>query len=65
MNTTPAAPAASPTIYKAIIHPEPEGGYWAEVDNLPGCFTQGQTLDDVYRNLAEAIACHLNLHCTV
>ncbi len=49
------------TIYKAVIHPEIEGGYWAEVAGLPGCFTQGETLDEIYRNLTEAIACHLDL----
>lgn len=52
---------ASETIYKAIVHPEAEGGYWAEVASLPGCFTQGDTLDELYSNLKEAIACHLDL----
>lgn len=50
----------SPTTYRAVVHPEDEGGYWAEVPDLPGCFTQGDTLDEVYQNLAEAIACHLD-----
>jgi len=49
------------TIYKAVVHTEVEGGYWAEVAGLPGCFTQGETLDEIYRNLTEAIACHLDL----
>jgi predicted RNase H-like HicB family nuclease len=49
------------TIFKAVIHTEEEGGYWAEVPDLPGCFTQGSTLDEVYRNLTEAIACHLDI----
>lgn len=52
---------ASPTVYKAVVHPEEEGGYWAEVAGLPGCFTQGETLDELYHNLAEAIASHLDL----
>jgi len=47
--------------FKAVVHSEPEGGYWAEVPELPGCFTQGDTLDEIYRNLPEAIACHLDL----
>lgn len=47
--------------FKAVVHTEAEGGYWAEVPELPGCFTQGDTLDEVYHNLAEAIACHLDL----
>ena len=47
--------------FKAVVHTEAEGGYWAEVPELPGCFTQGDTLDEVYHNLAEAIACHLDI----
>jgi predicted RNase H-like HicB family nuclease len=44
-----------------VVHPASEGGYWAEVPALPGCFTQGDTLDEIYRNLAEAIACHIDM----
>ncbi|NJL90048.1 MAG: type II toxin-antitoxin system HicB family antitoxin [Coleofasciculaceae cyanobacterium SM2_1_6] len=40
---------------KAIIHPAEEGGYWAEVPALPGCFTQGETKEEVIANLQEAI----------
>lgn len=40
---------------KAIVHPAEEGGYWAEVPSLPGCFTQADTLDDLKVRLAEAI----------
>ena len=48
-------------MFKAVVHAEEGGGYWAEVPELPGCLTQGDTLDDVYHNLTEAIACHLDL----
>lgn len=47
--------------FRAVVHTEPDGGYWAEVPEVPGCFTQGETLDEIYHNLAEAIACHLDL----
>ena len=40
---------------KAIIHEAEEGGYWAEVPALPGCVTQGETVEDVTLNLREAI----------
>jgi predicted RNase H-like HicB family nuclease len=40
---------------KAIIHEAEEGGYWAEVPALPGCFTQGETLQELEANLHEAI----------
>ena len=40
---------------KAIIHKAEEGGYWAEVPALPGCMTQGETVEEVTRNLREAV----------
>jgi len=44
---------------KAIIHEAEEGGYWAEVPELPGCFTQGETLEEVKANVVEAAQCWL------
>jgi predicted RNase H-like HicB family nuclease len=41
---------------KAIVHEAEEGGYWAEVPALPGCVTQGESLEEVTSNLREAIA---------
>ena len=41
---------------KAIIHEAEEGGYWAEVPALPGCVTQGDSMEEVTANLREAIA---------
>jgi predicted RNase H-like HicB family nuclease len=40
---------------RAIIHKAEEGGYWAEVPALPGCVTQGETMDEVRTNLKEAV----------
>lgn len=40
---------------KAIIHEAEEGGFWAEVPSLPGCSTQGETMDELTENLKEAI----------
>jgi len=42
-------------ILKAIVHPAEEGGFGAEVPALPGCLTQGETLDELQSNLREAI----------
>lgn len=39
---------------KAIVHEE-DGGFWAEVPALPGCATQGDTMDELLANLHEAI----------
>jgi len=39
----------------ALIYPEPEvGGYSAEIPSLQGCYTQGETLEEVRANLREA-----------
>lgn len=35
------------------------GGYWAEVPALPGCLTQGKTLDEVIEMAKDAIEGHL------
>lgn len=40
---------------RAIIHPAEEGGYWAEVPALPGCITEGDTIEEVVANLQDAI----------
>ncbi len=39
---------------KVIIHEE-DGGYWAEVPSMPGCFTQGDTHEELMFNIREAI----------
>jgi len=45
--------------YKVIIHEAEEGGYWAEVPSLPGCFSQGENFEEVKENIKEAIEVHL------
>jgi len=40
---------------KVIIHEAEEGGYWAEVPAIPGCATQGDTFDELLKNLYEAV----------
>ena len=40
---------------KVIVHEAEEGGYWAEVPAIPGCVSQGNSLEEVRRNIHEAI----------
>lgn len=40
---------------KVVIHEAREGGYWAEVPAIPGCATQGETFEELLKNLYEAI----------
>lgn len=42
--------------YAVVIHEDPEGGYWAEVPALPGCYSQGETVDELKHNIRDAIA---------
>ena len=42
--------------FAVVVHAEPEGGYWGEVPALPGCYSQGETVDELLANLREAIA---------
>ncbi|HVC35549.1 MAG TPA: type II toxin-antitoxin system HicB family antitoxin [Chloroflexota bacterium] len=45
--------------YLVVIHPAEEGGFWAEVPALGGCFAQGETIEEVLADAREAIAAHL------
>ena len=49
------------SIYNAIVHEAEEGGYWAEVPELPGCVTEADTLDELNEMLKEAIAGYLEV----
>ncbi|MDH4219191.1 MAG: type II toxin-antitoxin system HicB family antitoxin [Candidatus Aminicenantes bacterium] len=40
---------------KVIIHEAEEGGYWAEVPAIPGCATQGDTMEELLQNIYEAV----------
>jgi predicted RNase H-like HicB family nuclease len=40
---------------KVIVHEAAEGGYWAEVPAIPGCATQGETFEELLKNLYEAV----------
>jgi len=41
--------------FAVVIHEDPEGGFWAEVPALPGCYSQGGTIDELRENVREAI----------
>jgi predicted RNase H-like HicB family nuclease len=40
---------------QAVVHKAEEDGYWAEVPSIPGCATQGETVDELMANLRETI----------
>ena len=53
--TVPQIAVDVAVILTAIVRAEPDvGGYSASIPALPGCHTQGETLDEVRANLREA-----------
>ena len=45
----------------AIVHQAEEGGFWAEVPSIPGCATQGETMEELRSNLREAVEGYLSV----
>ena len=45
----------------AVLIHEEQDGFWAEVPDLPGCYSQGDTLEELIRNIREAIALFLDI----
>jgi predicted RNase H-like HicB family nuclease len=46
---------------KVILHEAEEGGYWAEVPAIPGCMTQGETIQELIQNLYDAVEACLSV----
>ena len=40
--------------YPITLYPDVEGGYVAEIKDLPGCLTQGESLEETINNINEA-----------
>ncbi len=50
--------------YKTIFQEEKEGGYSVWVPALPGCCSQGETLEEAIANIKEAIGLYLDSKST-
>jgi predicted RNase H-like HicB family nuclease len=46
---------------KTIIHKAEEGGYWAEIPSIPGCVTQGDSFEELLKNIYEAVEACLSV----
>jgi predicted RNase H-like HicB family nuclease len=44
---------------KVVLEPSEEGGFTAYVPSLPGCISEGETVEDTLANIQEAIALYL------
>lgn len=45
--------------YLVVVKADPAGGYWTQVPALPGCGSQGDTIEDAVANTREAINSYL------
>ncbi|MBM2814735.1 MAG: hypothetical protein HW421_1497 [Ignavibacteria bacterium] len=45
--------------YKIIFEPQEEGGFTAYVPKLPGCVSEGETYNEAYINIKEALELYL------
>ena len=48
--------------YEVVLHPDAEdGGYWVECPSLPGCDSQGDTVEEALEMIKDAIKGHLEV----
>ena len=41
--------------YPIIVHPDEDGGFWTEMPSLPGCGSQGETMNEAVEMTRDAI----------
>lgn len=46
-------------VYGAVLRKSEDGGWWAEVPDLPGCFGQGATFMDAIESISNGLETHL------
>ena len=44
---------------KVVLKPSDEGGYTIYVPSLPGCISEGQTVEEAVENIRDAIRLYL------
>jgi predicted RNase H-like HicB family nuclease len=44
---------------KVVLEPSEEGGYTVYVPSLPGCISEGETIEEALTNIKEAIELYL------
>ena len=44
---------------KVVLEPSDEGGYTVHVPSLPGCISEGETVEEALENIQEAIKLYL------
>lgn len=46
-------------VFKIVLEPSDEGGFTATVPVLPGCVSEGETVEEAMANIQEAIELYL------
>jgi predicted RNase H-like HicB family nuclease len=46
---------------KIVLEPSEDGGYTVHVPSLPGCISEGDTIDEAIANIKEAIDLYLDV----
>ena len=47
--------------YSVVVHEAEEGGFLVDVPALPGCYSQGESLEETLENVREAISLYLEM----
>lgn len=47
--------------YTILLHPSPTGGYVVSIGELPGCVSQGETLDEALHMIEDAKRCWIDV----
>ena len=45
--------------FSVVLEPSDEGGYTVYVPSLPGCISEGETVEEAMKNIQEAIELYL------
>ncbi len=45
--------------FKVVLEPSDEGGYTVHVASLPGCISEGETIEEALDNIQEVIELYL------
>ena len=51
--------AGTSMTFKVVLEPSEEGGYTAHVPSLPGCISEGETVEEAMANIREAVELYL------
>ena len=41
--------------FKVVLEPDPDGGYVVTCPTIPGCYSQGDSIEEALKNIREAI----------